>query len=644
MIHLDKSKTWQKATDDEKVAYCEELFTETKQARSKRDFEWYLNYMFEEGHHYTQYNTTTNALERPPHKKGEVRLVINKIKSSKRSVSNYATRFDPRWEIVPGDIDDETIINARRCGKLLGYLYRKLHLETVIRGLVDTGLSTSVGWVEMGWDSKASGGLGEVLYRLHDPFDIYPAPSATLYAGKLVSRYLAKTNRRSLDEIYYDERYDKKNRRKVIADSELSSSAMKARIIRKERGGGTDEKTKEATVKEFYLWDNEKNSAGGNLTLFTYSNGQKLREKDLKDKEYPIYLMQIPQDPLKIYHRAWLSDAVGLNKALDRSLSQKLMYVNKALVYRIIAEKGHGASTQSFGNEQGEIVEVNPGRKFEQWRMDALPATLDSLSNDLNFHLEDALAAHEASIGRLPTGARSGKTLEALQAAEANTLSGLRQSLESFLAITGKKALEIMSEKYVASRIIEITEPEFDENGQRMNYLKVIGEGAKNKPKGAVIIPSDSEVIVKIGSNLGYTLEAQRETLKELASLGAIPSEEILRQYEFPNIDELSKRAKEERLEAHVLDAEIAGRNQPAQGGAATPQAGGQGNMAGLADQENMAMMNGDNLPPTQGADLQHTQAHVDFAKSDIFMSAPPDRQQVIVAHIQGELQAQGVA
>lgn len=628
MITVDK-KEWKKLKDTEKIAYCESILEDVRTAREKRDLEWYLNHMFKEGNHYLTLNTTTNALEsNPPRHRGEVRMVVNKVKSSTRAVQNYVTRTQPKWEIVPGDIDEDTVVTARRIGKTMDYIYRKLHLESMVSGVVEQGMDTSVGWVEVDWDEEAEKGLGQVRVRLHDSFDIWIDKRAYLYGGRLVSRFLAKTINKSLDEIHSDKNYDEKARKKVEAEEDPAVSRLKAKIIRRDMGQG-DQSVKRATVKEFMLWDDEGNDKGGNIQLFTYAGGQVLKDEPLDETEYPLYVFQISMNPLRVYQRAWTSDAVPLNKALDRTISQKIMYVNQALKYTLIAEKGHGVGFTS--NEMGEILEINPNRKFEQFNFKSLPTGFDSLDSEIVTYIEDMLGAHDAAMGRLPAGARSGKTLETLQAADANNLTGITQSLESFLSVVGQRILDIVSKKYVTSRIIKIAEPE-TEGGQQMEYLKVVGEdGALKKGKeGTTIITGDNEVIVKIGSWLGHTREAQRETLLQLAELGVIPADEVLRQFEFPNVEDLSQRARQERLEKHVLQAEIAGRNQ---GG----QEGGR-DMVSLADKENTQMANGEQIPPTEGATPDHTQAHLDFTRSQTFGTLPPEIQQIITDHYQGEL------
>lgn len=622
-----KDREWKKLKDEEKISFCEDLLNDVRTAREKRDMEWYLNHMFNEGQHYLTYNTVTKSLEsNPPRKKGEVRMVVNKVRSSKRAIQNYVTASKPKWETIPGDIDPDTIYNARVSGKFLDYIYRTLHLEQMVTGVVDTGLDKSISFAEIDWDEKAAKGEGQIRVRLHDPWYVWFDKMAYLYNGKVRGMFMAKTVNKPLDIIMSDKRYNEKNRKKVKADDTLAVSNMHAKIIRKEQG--PDEQTiKRAIVKEFFLWDEEGNDKGGNIQLFTYAGGQVLRDEPLKDDEYPLIPYQISMNPLKLYQRAWLSDAIPLNKALDRTISQKIMYVNQALRYAIIAEKGHGA--QVVSNDMGEILEISKGRTFQQMQVNPLPTGFDAVNVELNQYIEDIMGAHDAALGRLPAGARSGKTLEALQAADSNNLSGLTQSLESFLSVVGERILKIAEEKYVASRIIKLTEPE---DGQE--YVRVGGKSAPERD-GLIKLTGDNEVIVKIGSWLGYTKEAQTENLMKLSELGVIPREEILRQLEFPNIEELSRKAQEQSLEKDRMQMAIAGHAPGQQGG--QPGQGGVDLLA-LADKENQAMANGEQIPPTEGATPDHSQAHRDFILSETFRQLDPNAQQFIISHYQGEV------
>lgn len=655
---------WDKATDADKITYCKGLVEDAQKARQLRDFEWYMNYQFQEGNHYVYYNTTTNKLEKKPRQKGEVRMVINKVKSTVRAVQNYSTRFNPKWEILPGGLNPEVISNARRAGKFMDFFFRTQHLEIVLQGIVDSALNTSVAFVELDWDENAEDGLGQVMVIEHDSFDIWLDPRSKIYQGLIKGRYIFKGITRSLDEIANDERYDKVtedkkardedgrkvkfNRELVKSDSELAASDMKARILRKEGLTG-EEKTKRSTVYEFQLYDDDKNEKGGHVQLFTYAGDQVLRDEPLDQKCFSIYCLQVPQDTKKIYHRSWVADLIPLNKALNRVVSQQIMYVNQALIFRILAEKGHGIN--KFTNEMGDIMEHNKGRAVTQMQPYPLPADANQLESRINSYIEDMGGAHEAALGRMPTGARSGKVLESLQAADSNNLSGIRIAIESFLSVLGSAILDIVADKYVASRIAEITDPEISEDGSKQKYISVVGAGAPEEVKEDsqhTIINKGNTLQVKIGSWLGHTMEAKRETLFELAERKIIPSDEVLRQFEFPNIEDLSEKARKERLETHEMDAEIAGRNQEMkqQPAPVDKKADKMNKQVKLADEENLQMIQGIEIPPTQGVGLEHTQAHIDFSQTQDFIAeseANPQLKQILQAHIQGEMQLQGL-
>jgi len=638
MIEVN-GKTWDKLNNIDKIAYCEELLTDAKKNRQKYDFEWYTNHQFIEGNHYIKYNSITNAIENLPRKQGEVRVVVNKIRSAVRAITNYAVREKPKWEVTPGDTDPDTARSARIAGKFLDYWYRVNHNEVLVRSAVDSALRTSIAWAEPYFDERARKGQGEVKVKLHDSFDIYFDSKGKFDEGRFRGSFIGKIIERGIPDVRADKKYDEKARKLVTKDGEPDISSMKKRIITKEQGGS--EKSPTVTVKELFLYDYEGNSKNGSINIFTYAGDQVLRDEETEEQDYFIYLMQASQNSNRILQRSWVADAIPLNKAMDRTVSQKIMYVNQALIFRISAEKGHGVNV--IHNETGEIIERNRNVQFEQMQMHPLPSTADSLTYELDGYIQDTMGAHDASLGGSPRGARSGRQLEALQAADSNNLADLGDSLETFLSILGQRILELAARHYSTSRLIKLAEPE-DGDSTTM----VIGEKSDNaeglKEKGgATILLEDNEIIVSIGSWLGHTVEAKRETLQGLYESGAIPAEELLRQYQFPNISELSEKAREERLEKHKLDAEIAGRNQ----GQGREQGGGEEATTGdplvaLADKENLGMMNGDNIPSTEGATSEHTQAHVDFMNSKTYQqSADETINSIFTQHIQGESSGQ---
>ena len=60
--------------------------------------------------------------------------------------------------------------------------------------------------------------------------------------------------------------------------------------------------------------------------------------------------------------------------------------------------------------------------------------------------------------------------------------------------------------------------------------------------------------------------------------------------------------------------------------------------MVALAEKESVAMLNGQSIPPTEGATPDHSQVHRDIINSRTFKAAPPTSQQLLIAHYKGEI------
>lgn len=649
MIKVD-GKKWDKLSDAEKIAFCDAYIEDAENERQHITWDWYVNKQFLDGNHYIRYNVSTNTIENPPQQRDRVRLVINKAKTAIRAVVNYSTRYKPRWEVLPGDDDEDTVKRARRSSKLLDHLYRVLHVRQKVRRLVDFSMWTSIGIWEHGFDPDA-GKEGEIFITAHDPFDVIIPLYAELEGPTIkYSPFVAKVFPRDVSIIANDDRYDEKARKDIEPDGAISISQLKEslRMNRGEKGKSTKPT---ALVREIQLWDAEGNDKGGNIQLVTYAGDKILRDEPLSNTSYKFLIFQ-PEDDYQLYSTPWIRHIIPANKALDRLESLVLEYNIKMYRGRILAEKGHGVNLAGTGRNNAneiEVLEYNPGRKFEPMPMHPLPLTINRQITNLNQYIDVLSGASQATPQSLPSNIRSADMLEQLQASDANNLSGIREALEDFLSVAGERLLIEADENYSTTRTVKITDPE-DGMKETMN---VIGKsaGGKNAEKLAkedkVLLIEPGEVIVTIGSWLGYTREAQRATMIELAKLRVIPGDEILRQFEFPDVEGLSARAKSERLEEHAMQAEIAGRRgeqgqpgqpmqpgQPQQGGPVSPD-------IDLADEENARMYEGEQIPPTPGATPQHTEAHIAFFQS-------PEAQQnqealpILQAHIQGELAQQG--
>jgi hypothetical protein len=162
--------------------------------------------------------------------------------------------------------------------------------------------------------------------------------------------------------------------------------------------------------------------------------------------------------------------------------------------------------------------------------------------------IEDISSFHDASLGRIPTGAKSGVSIEALQEGDSNNLSELTENTEDFLARVYEYILYLASQKYQFARNVII-----DSRTGEKEFLSVIGEGASTvegpaAPADATVISKKNVVSVKIDSWLAYTSEGRRNAIKDLAQLVPnLPVQYVLEAYETGNIADIIQQMQKEQ-------------------------------------------------------------------------------------------------
>jgi uncharacterized spore protein YtfJ len=226
-----------------------------------------------------------------------------------------------------------------------------------------------------------------------------------------------------------------------------------------------------------------------------------------------------------------------------------------------------------------------------------LPSTPFQYINNLEGWIEEFGGIREASLGRAPGSLQSARGLEALQAADAATVAEPIENLEIFLSEIAEFILEILSDSTITSETI------FDGKGN-INY---IGSGAKITPSNTIIV-EPRKVKVVIVPELAYTEEAKKELIFKLSEAQIIDPETLMEYLNISNISDIMERVqfkKDEQYKQEMMKQKAAhATNGNAPDDSAT-----------LADQENMQMAAGQDVPLTPKALWvpEHTQLHMAF-------------------------------
>jgi hypothetical protein len=577
MAKLGRSKA---KTEDKTALLNARLDREWNKAYSNRkevDWKWFVYDLWVNGDHYAKYDRNTQQIVSTVTDKGKPKIVVNKTYVTLRAVRNFVLRNKPRAEVTPINLTEETVDQARDLNKYCDFLHEKLKLRYKLKASMWHALKYSVGYWQVLWDEDADGGDGEIAVNVVDPYDLYIDPTARSLDE---ARYVILAVRRNLDDLKEDSKYDQEEVNKIETDDKLAASDLKARLLQSDRGGlnFSGGATKEGTVivREHWYWEVDEKSDERKLMLCTKAGDRVIRKaKDTKLTQLPFFELQSDVEPLKLYGQGWVKNLIPINRVINRTFSQIAEWNDIMNRGKWVSDKGAGV--RIINNENGQIIEKKRGFEVNQAPISPLSAVAFNLIQQADVYAEDIGGAHDASMGRIPTGAKSGRALEALQIGDSNNLSEVIENTELFLENVYEYILSIAANKYVFARdIVPLTQ-----SGER-NYaetISVIGENTANQPEGATKIPEQNYVDVKITSWLAQTGEVRREVLKELYQLQAIDQETLLEGFNIGNVSDVIEKSKKERRlrQAEEMTAEEM-RNQAGQEGGQ-----GQGREAAVA-------------------------------------------------------------
>jgi hypothetical protein len=601
--------------DKAQIEKLDRMFEKAKEVRSKEDWQWFQYDLFVAGEHYSKWDKTTQQIVPVTKKDGKPKIVINKTYTTLRAVRNYVLRNRPKAETTPDDLTQENINQVIKLNRFLDYIHDKLKLSRKIKESEWHALKYSVGFWQVVWDEDEK----EIAINVVDPYDLYIDPTARSMSE---ARYMILAVRKPLELLQEDPKYDKEATKDIKSDNLLSSSSLRSRIMQNTKGNlsnGTDTGT--VIVKEY--WTKEKQKDGGyKVKLTTVAGGKKIREEETDLEIIPFFKLDADVEPLSIYGQGWVKNMISPNKLLDRLESQVAEYNEIMNKGKWVADKGAGV--RIINNEHGQIIEKKRAYNVTQANISPMSEAIFKQIQNANMYIEDIGGAHDATLGRIPTGADSGDAIEALQAGDANNLSELTENLELFLEEVYEYILYLASQKYQFARNIIPIAP----NGSR-EFISLIGESASNKPDGATVIPSKNAVDVKMSSWLAHTAEARRRVLKELYQLQVIDAQTVLEGYSIGNvadiIDKVKKQKEEEMQDEMNMKEQEAGIEVAKQQAGQPQQAGTQQAIANIRQ-----LLNGEpvTIPSNIGSEYI---GYIDqFLSSEEAQQLPPEITQKI--------------
>lgn len=563
---LDKKDPKAVADDTSNTAFTEEQyvykarakFQVAADARRRYDWEWLARDLFRRGYQFTKYNPQTKTVIMS--QVTSSKIPVNLTAAAIRSIRNQAVVFKPKWEVVPNDNDTDAQENARYSGKTLDFVYDLFRLRKKIKEVVTQGLIFSVGgaW-QMGWDDdikNADGSKGFVYVWGSDPFDFYVDPACTDGMAFTDAEYCIKAVRKPLDEVKTNPKY-KNTEMLTTGEMRPAASEYKQFLLQsiKFQGGTRNvDETKTVILKEGWFKEHDPKTGKVQMRVITWVDllFKPLRNEVIDTDDFPFRMYQADMNPNEVYGEGWARHVIPINRVINALESSIFDYNYKFNKGRLVIDKNSGVSV--VDNQNGSIIQKNRGSDVHALPIQPMASSSENQVMRMNRYFEDIAGAHDASLGRIPTGVKSGIGIAELKQADATNQDDLVDNLEDFLIEVGKKILKVIADHMSFPQLVSATNI-----AGKTDYFAIIGEKyAKNRKKKTVtigkvqyplvVIKADNTIRVQIGSWLAYSKQQQQQELKDLYSSGVIDQRTLLEHMEFGDIDTIIQRTRQENL------------------------------------------------------------------------------------------------
>lgn len=629
-----------------------DLFEAAKDARARFDWEWLTRDLYRRGYQFSRFNQSTRTMTLST--KSRAKIAINLTNAQMRIIRNQVVAFRPKWETMPVGKSEQAKANARYSNKLLDYYYEKFGLRNSIKKTITQGLTYSVGgpW-QIGYDPDADNGRGEVFIWEHDTYDFFVDPKCT-DAALETAEYCGKAVRTPLDAIKTNPEYEftdnLEHGESKLAESEYKQFLLQALNYQQGSKNTEDEglilkemwiktRVSEKNIKEIKeeLRDNDQDVDKLNIgevvmrvVTFVDILQDPLKVQTFRRSDFPFVLYEGDIEPTSLYGESWIKHVIPMNRVLNDLESSTFEFNYRMAKGRMAVQRNSG--TRIIANQHGDIVEYNPGTNPPTpIPIASLPNTYQIQIENMRRYIEDIGGAHDVSMGRIPSGVKSGVGIAELKSADATNQQDLVDNLQDFLVVVAKKLLKEIAQNYDVPKIVRA----LGKGGSADLFAVVGAKGAKRRKKTEVkigedvfdlaVIGDENEIRVSIGSWLAYTKSAQQEKLMEMYTAGIIDQQTFLEFAEFAEVEDIVDRSRKDKLLEKL-------RATPAQPGMPSDEE--------IAEQENYMMAYEGKVPEAEAQD--NHQVHILIHQEQLGAADNP----ILEAHIRQHMQflEQGVS
>ena len=184
-------------------------------------------YINQRAYDFANDNQLTNAERVALEEQGMPTFTINRISPVVEMLNFYATANNPRWQAIGVEGSDTDVAGV--ISDLADYIWANSNGSSLYSNAINDSITKSVGYLQVDLDRNQDNGMGEVIIKQPEPFDVFPDPKSRdmlfrdasfvlvrkilpkTHLLELFPEYKTKINKSSSDEST-DYSYTDKNR------------------------------------------------------------------------------------------------------------------------------------------------------------------------------------------------------------------------------------------------------------------------------------------------------------------------------------------------------------------------------------------------------------------------------------------------
>ncbi len=366
--------------------------------------------------------------------------------------------------------------------------------------------------------------IGEVETKVIHGFDVFKDP---------LKRYIIEQSVMSIDDV--EEMYNKK-----VAAEDIGYTETEQKLLNLLEGSKPEKFEDAVRVFEKAQIPSKKHPNGRYQVC---TSKIMLHEGDLPP-EYKGRLLYFEFKYLDLmlssFPQGMIEQLISLQEELNHTISELAAY-KKWLKGKLMVPKNANLETK-VDDEVGQIIYYNAQHKPD-WSVPPSPPSFLMLEiRRIKAAMEDIAAAHDASMGRVPGGVKSGVGIEELKEADVSQLAPNLISIEQKLAFFAETVLDIMEAKYSEPRLLAVT-------GDLL--------GAEVKTFKGGDVKGNRRIKISLGSGLPHTKQARQTYIDNLVEKEYITKEKGRELLEFGDVEgvfhSLDETLQKEEIQ-HLLE------------------------------------------------------------------------------------------